>query len=894
VGGPANGGGVPADSRFWHDVLTTGWFTAIPSWDPSPGPAAGVRTRELALPAGTLAATRRVAADLGAPPQAVLLAAHLRAHAVLTGSAQVATGVRAEGRRALPCRLRTGGGCWADLVAAAHRYLVGAAAHGAGGLAAAAAELGLPEPLFDTVVDLPGPDAGSQDAPGPAAAAGPADAGPADAGPADAVSSAANGDPADAAGPDASGPDASGPALRVAMAAPTGELVLRLSYRTDVLGDEQAVRVAGYHAAALAHLVTDPRAPYRTQGLLSGAELRLQLHGMAGPHRELPDRRLHELFEERVRAHPDAVAAVHGGQAWTYDELNRRANRIGRALLAAGLRPEDVVAVVSERDLGWLAAVLAVFKAGGVYLPIEPHFPAERVAAMLDRSGCRFALTGTPDPADPSGRRPGPDTALGTRPALRRFDLHRLAAPGQGSDADLAVPVAADQLAYIYFTSGSTGQPKGAMCEHAGMLNHVLAKIEDLRIGPGDAVAQTAPQCFDISLWQLVSALLVGGRTVVVGQDDVLDVARFVARLDAERVSVAQLVPSYLDAVLSYLERRAHPLPHLRCVSATGEELPMDLVRRWFAARPGVKLVNAYGLTETSDDTNHEVMERAPDGDRVPLGRPVRNVRVYVVDENLLPVPLGTPGEIVFSGVCVGRGYVNDPERTRAAFLADPHRPGHRLYRSGDFGRWLPGGRLEFLGRRDAQVKIRGFRIELGEVERRLAEVPGVRGAAAVVTGAGAGAKLVAFYTAAQALPADLLRGALAATLPDYMVPAATIWRAALPLTGNGKVDKRALGRLADEGGSAEAGRRPAPRTATERRLAAAWADLLDVPVEQIGRSDHFFDRGGTSLSAVRLAIRLDRAVSLQDLVRHPVLAELATLIDHGSVAGGARPDPPQ
>ena len=207
------------------------------------------------------------------------------------------------------------------------------------------------------------------------------------------------------------------------------------------------------------------------------------------------------------------------------------------------------------------------------------------------------------------------------------------------------------------------------------------------------------------------------------------------------------MVPSYLDVVLARLEAEPRDLPDLRCVSVTGEPLPRELVRRWFAARPDVPLVNAYGLTETSDDTNHEVMHRDPDGDRIPLGRPIANVHVYVVDDRLRPVPLGAPGEIVFSGVCVGRGYVNDPERTANAFLDDPLRPGERLYRSGDIGRWRPDGKLEFLGRRDSQVKVRGFRVEIGEVETALTRQPDVRGAAVVVDDVSGGARLVAFCT---------------------------------------------------------------------------------------------------------------------------------------------------
>ncbi len=455
---------------------------------------------------------------------------------------------------------------------------------------------------------------------------------------------------------------------------------------------------------------------------------------------------------------------------------------------------------------------------------------------------------------------------------------------------NLGLDVAPDQLAYIYFTSGSTGEPKGAMCEHAGLLNHLLAKIEDLRIGEGTVVAQTAPQCFDISLWQLISAMLVGGRTLIIEQEVILDAERFIAKIAAARVKVVEVVPSYLEVLVSWLGQHPIEFKDLEYVVATGEALKKELVERWFTVQPFIKLVNAYGLTETSDDTNHEIMDRAPQGERVPLGRPINNALIYVVDERLQPVPLGEPGEIVFSGVCVGRGYINDPERTRRAFLQDPLRPGQRAYRSGDYGRGLPDGRLEFLGRRDSQVKISGFRIEIGEVENQLLKLPGVREGAVVVTegadstpgsaGIPAGQKkhLVAFYSGDKPPNPGMLRDQLAKELPRYMVPSAIHWRKTLPLTVNGKIDRKALMALAGELDVAEQPREQ-PSTATERWLAAAWAEALGIPEDQIGRRDHFFELGGESLSAVRLAIALDRAVSFKDLAAYPILADQAALI---------------
>ena len=320
---------------------------------------------------------------------------------------------------------------------------------------------------------------------------------------------------------------------------------LRLLYRTDALDADCAARILGYHLAALTLMVADLDAAHARQSLLSAEERRFQIDGLAGPRRELPDIRVHELFEQRAEAHPEAVAVVHGGGQLTYSELNARANEVARALLARGLARESVVAVVTERNLNWIVSVLAIFKAGGAYLPIEPHFPAERIATTLLRAECTLVLT---EPESGSTL----NEALDSLPDVQRLYVHDAREEGHAGD-NLGVGVAPDQLAYIYFTSGSTGEPKGAMCEHAGMLNHMLAKIDDLEVGEGGVVAQVAPQCFDISLWQLISALLVGGRTLLVEQEVILDVERFVDEIVDGRVTSLQVVPSYLEVVLSYL-----------------------------------------------------------------------------------------------------------------------------------------------------------------------------------------------------------------------------------------------------------------------------------------------------------------------------------------------------
>ena len=818
--------GLGAVREHWREVLAAGGRTSVPRWTLEAGTAIG--DHEAPVPRGLAAALRLLADQLRVPLTSVLLAAHAKVLAALSGEAEVCTGYVAEpGGAPLPCRLSTEAETWRDLIEYTARIDAETREFRDFPIDELRAELGLAEPPFETVFDPTG----------------------------------------------TAGDLAADTVLRLDVSPELEKL--RLRFRTEVLDSEAAERILGYHLSALTLIRTDVAAPHRETTLLSAAELKLQLEGLAGPHVEVPDLRCHELFQRSVARHPDAIAAVHGDRQWTYRELNGRANRLARALVARGLRREGVVAVVTERNLDWMAAVLAVFKAGGVYLPIEPHFPTDRIATTLRRADCELVLT---EPGSTATLR----KAVESLPGVRTLFVDA-AYEEDHSEDDLDLAVDAGQLAYIYFTSGSTGEPKGAMCEHAGMVNHLYAKINDLGITQDSVVAQVAPQCFDISLWQLVSALLVGGTTLLIEQDVILDADRFVAKLARGRVSVLQVVPSYLEVVLSAVDRNPVALPDLRCVSVTGEALKTELAQRWFAAMPEVKLVNAYGLTETSDDTNHDVMDRAPARERVPLGPPVQNVRVYVVDERLDPVPLGAPGEIVFSGVCVGRGYVNDPERTARAFTTDPHRPDSRLYRSGDHGRWLPDGKLEFLGRRDSQVKIRGFRIEIGEIENTLLRVPGVRdGAVVVADRGGQGKQLVAFYSGREPLDHELMREHLGAALPEYMLPSAFHWRERLPLTANGKIDKKNLAALAVGLDAAEEDH-DEPVTGAEQRLAAAWAQVLGLRPGQVGRRDHFFDRGGTSLSAVKLAIVLDRAVSIKDVAAHPVLADLAALLDSRS-----------
>ncbi|WP_405664124.1 non-ribosomal peptide synthetase [Streptomyces sp. RK9] len=895
--------------------------TRIPRWTALPGGRPGTGTRTARLPADTTRTLERTAADLDTTLPALLLAAHARVLATLTNERDLLIGYVPHEQDAFrgPLRLAVPDSTWAELIAGA----AGAGTYRGGGC---------PEVTLDLsgLDSLPGADSGSEP-----------------------DSRSGSGSPPGPDRPDCVLPD--GTVLRVRLAPDAdGGLALRVTYDTAALDASYAERVAGYHLAALRLIAADPAARHDRQSLLSAREKETQLYEFAGPRGRLAERTFVEEFQDRVRTCPDAPAVVHGERRLTYRELDRAANAVAHALLAEGLDAEDVVAVVMRRTPDWITAALGVLKAGGVYLPVRPDFPVDHIATQLVRSGADFvladeagegpareaaalagadALAGPDVPAGPDAlprpdALPGPDAPMAPDPSApdaparpdtpttpKILPVPRILTAG-GPDHAPDVPLTPGRAAYVYFTSGSTGTPKGALCEHAGLLNHLRAKIDDMGLadpagagrvtgpahsgGSGEVVAQTASQSFDISLWQFAAPLLTGAAVRIVDTARQLGVDGFLDDIVDGGVTVAQVVPSYLEVLLTHLESGPpRPLGALRALSVTGEALGLGLVRRWFALYPDIRLVNAYGATEVCDDTVHDVLDAAPERDFVPLGRPLRNVNPYIFDANLDLVPLGSTGEIAFSGVCVGRGYVGDEERTRQAFVADPFRAGTRMYRTGDFGRWLPDGRIEYLGRHDEQVKIRGYRIELGEIEHRLTAMPGVREAAVVVDGGGtdiatggpregtgAPRHLAAFVSGPGPLPADRVRDHLAVRLPDYMVPTYVHQLQRLPRTGNGKADKPALVRLAGTLGHGGAPH-TAPATATERRLAMVWAEVLGVPLERIGRTDSFFELGGTSLASVRLLVHLDGTLSLARLTAHPVLADLAAAVDGAGAPGG-------
>ncbi|MEH1123085.1 non-ribosomal peptide synthetase/MFS transporter [Micromonospora sp. CPCC 206061] len=576
---------------------------------------------------------------------------------------------------------------------------------------------------------------------------------------------------------------------------------------------------------------------------------------------------LHELIQARVAAAPDAPAVTFEGATLTYGELAARANQVAHRLREHGAGPGRLVAVCAHRSPDLVVALLGVLISGAAYLPLDPDHPAERLGFMLADADAVAVLTAG------SALEALPPT---DRPVLALDAAATWAGAPTAAPEPLAGPC---HPAYAIYTSGSTGQPKGVVNGHRGVVNRLHWMQRRYGLTAADTVLQKTPVGFDVSVWEFFWPLLTGARMVLARPDGHKDAAYLRDLIVAEGVTTIHFVPSMLGIFLSEdgIERCAS----LRRVICSGEELPVDLALRTLAALPGAELHNLYGPTEAAIDVTayHCTVDGLTGSARVPIGGPIDNMRVYVLDEHGEPLPVGVPGELHLAGVGLAHGYLNRPELTAEKFVTGLD--GQRLYRTGDLARWRPDGTLDFLGRIDGQVKLRGLRIELGEIEVALREHPSVREAAVVVREDTPGDKRLAAYLVVTA-PVDsaALRLALKRRLPDYMVPAAFVELPELPLSPSGKLDRRRL--PAPQRGRDAGTPYEAPGTATEVMVAGIWAEVLDVP--RVGLDDDFFDLGGHSLLAIQVVAKLRRAagagLSIMDLFKHRTVRELAHLID--------------
>lgn len=579
-----------------------------------------------------------------------------------------------------------------------------------------------------------------------------------------------------------------------------------------------------------------------------------------------------ELFEEQVAQHPQRIAASCLDQQWSYEDLNRRSNGLGHALIAAGVGLDQPVALLAERGLDLLGMIIGSFKAGAGYLPLDPGLPGQRLSRIIDL--CRTPLLVCTEAC----REQAIELLEGVDCQLLVWEE----IPARGENP--GVYSGPDNLAYVIYTSGSTGLPKGVMVEQRGMLNNQLSKVPYLNLSDADVIAQTASQSFDISVWQFLAAPLFGARVDIVPNTIAHDPQGLLAHVQAQGITVLESVPSLIQGMLAQERIR---LDGLRWMLPTGEAMPPELAHQWLLRYPQIGLVNAYGPAECSDDVAFFRVDLASTrGTYLPIGTPTDNNRLYLLDGALELVPQGAVGELCVAGTGVGRGYVSDPLRTAQVFVPNPFgAPGERLYRTGDLARRRSDGVLEYVGRIDHQVKIRGYRIELGEIEARLHEQPDIRDAAVGVQEGVNGKHLVGYLVAADATlntgeRLERIKQRLRAELPEYMVPLHWLWLDRLPLNANGKLDRKALPAL--EIGQLHSQDYVTPRTELEATLAAIWAEVLRV--ERVGVRDNFFELGGHSLLATQIASRvqktLQRDVPLRAMFECSTVAELAEYID--------------
>ncbi|HLM54812.1 MAG TPA: amino acid adenylation domain-containing protein [Pyrinomonadaceae bacterium] len=596
---------------------------------------------------------------------------------------------------------------------------------------------------------------------------------------------------------------------------------------------------------------------------------------MAEGRGETPDARpqgegLHQLFEAQAARTPDAVAVTFEGRHLTYRELNERANRLARLLIRSGVGPDGVVPICVERSIEMVVGLYGILKAGAAYLPLDPAYPAERLAFMLRDCSPSVLLT--------QRRLLEALPAHGARAVCLDADRGEIEAE-EGDNP--AVGVAPDNLAYVIYTSGSTGKPKGAMNTHRAIRNRLLWMQEAYGLDASDRVLQKTPFSFDVSVWEFFWPLMTGARLVVARPLGHHDNAYLADVIEAERITTLHFVPSMLRLFLEEPElgRRCGSLRRVVC---SGEALTYDLQSRFFS-RLDAELHNLYGPTEAAVDVTFWQCERAGDLRVVPIGRPIANTEILLLDEELRPVPVGVEGELHIGGICLARGYLNRAALTAERFIPHPssQEAGGRLYKTGDVARYLPGGAIEYVGRIDHQVKICGVRIELGEIEAAAVEHPSVREAVVLAREDAPGDKRLAAYLLADEAgggrPADgELRAFLRGRLPHYMVPSAYVWLEQWPLTTSGKVDRLRL--PAPPPAAHDERQSAAPRNIVEELIAGVWCEVMGLA--SVGVNDNFFDLGGHSLLAAKLVSRLRRdlraEVSVSDLFDSPTVARLA------------------
>ncbi|WLH09410.1 non-ribosomal peptide synthetase [Pseudomonas lurida] len=654
----------------------------------------------------------------------------------------------------------------------------------------------------------------------------------------------------------------------------SGTLHAALTYANDLFDAPTIERMAGHWISLLRAMVADGGQRIGELPMLAADEQQVLVHTWNQTAEAYPtERGIHHLIEDQVHATPDAPALAFGATTLTYAQLDARANQLAHALREQGVGPDVLVGICVERSIEMVVGLLAILKAGGAYVPLDPEYPRERLAYMIEDSGIQLLL---------SQQRLLPSLPVASLQVIA-LDQPALWLDGYSSESP-AVAIQALNLAYVIYTSGSTGKPKGAGNSHRALVNRLCWMQQAYGLDASDAVLQKTPFSFDVSVWEFFWPLMAGARLVVAAPGEHREPARLIETIGQHGITTLHFVPSMLQAFIH--EPGVQACGSLQRIVCSGEALPLDAQLQVFAKLPRAGLFNLYGPTEAAIDVTHWtcIDEGA---DSVPIGRPIANLGTYVLDAQLNPVAAGVSGELYLGGTGLARSYHRRPALTAERFVPSPFGDGARLYRTGDRVRQRADGVIDYLGRLDHQVKLRGLRIELGEIEARLMQHPSVREAVVLVQG---GKQLVAYLVLEAQAPADL-KAWLLSSLPEYMVPTHMVPLAKLPVTANGKLDRKALP-LPD---AAPQQAYIAPQNDLQKALAAIWSDVLGV--EQVGLDDNFFELGGDSIISIQVVSRARQAgirLSPRDLFQYQSVRSLAlvasfeqaTVIDQGPVSG--------
>ena len=853
--------------RFWEDWLDNSSITLLPRFH-SVKPARQMRrigTRNVAVSGETLERLNRFASSIDVPLKSALVAAHLRVLSVVTGQTDVLTGFASHGRiektdgerviglflNILPLRMRLSGGAWKDLARSAfeaeqemlpyRRYPLAELQNMNGG-----------QPLFETLFNY----LHFHVYQGLAGTHG-----------------------LELLGGEEVTETNFTLVTNFSINPITSQLLLNLKYDATQLSEDQIEAIADYYSRALAAIGANPTGRYRSQSLLSEEEQRqiiVEWNLTKTPYPQ--DRCINQLFEEQVGRTPHAMAVVYEDARLTYGELNRRANRIARHLRLLGVGPDVLVGLCIERCAEMIVALLGILKAGGAYLPLDPTYPKERLAFMLEDAAAPVLLT--------QERLVERLPQAQAKVVLLDKDSEMIA---RHSECDLPCDAHAESLAYINYTSGSTGKPKGIGINHRAV-NRLVMNCDYAQLEPGDVVAQASNSSFDAATFEIWGALLNGARLVGVGQELVLSPEEFALHINREGINVLFLTTALFNQMAREAPDAFLGMRHILFGGQAVEPRWVDeVLKRGYEGR----LLHVYGPTESTTYSSWYLIEEVPPGTpTIPIGWPIANTQIYLLDADLQPVPVGTPGELCIGGDGLARGYLNRADLTAEKFIPDAFgdQEGARLYRSGDMARYRPDGSIEFLGRVDNQVKIRGFRVELEEIAVALSEHPGVREAVVLAEDDESGNKrMVAYVVPDPTNPPTIadLKFNLKEKLPDYMTPSVFVMLDGLPLTPNGKVDRRALSLMERTVVDFERDYE-APRTPLEEMLASIWSQVLGI--ERISAQDDFFDLGGHSLLATQVISRMRETFRvefpLRRLFEFPTIAGLASRLEMALMEG--------